>query len=82
LSNQIGSVIFIITVIRTGTYCTYTTTQFHIPPHTLIHTTHPRTLQHILNLAFTNRQDLIKKLNVVDGIADHRTVIIDVNISS
>ena len=35
----------------------------------------------ILDLVFTNRPGLIKKLNVVDGIADHNTVIIDVNIS-
>ncbi|KAK2174199.1 hypothetical protein NP493_818g02043 [Ridgeia piscesae] len=35
----------------------------------------------ILDLVFTNRPGLIKKLNVVDGIADHNTIIIDVNIS-
>ncbi len=35
----------------------------------------------ILDLVFTNRPGLIKKINVVDGIADHSTVIIDVNIS-
>ena len=35
----------------------------------------------ILDLVFTNRPGLIKKLNVVDGIADYSTVIIDVNIS-
>ena len=35
----------------------------------------------ILDLVFTNRPGLIKKLNVVDGISDHSTVIIDVNIS-
>ena len=35
----------------------------------------------IIDLVFTNRPVLIKKLNVVDGIADHSTVIIDVIIS-
>ena len=35
----------------------------------------------ILDLVFTNRPGLIKKLNVVDDISDHSTVIIDVNIS-
>ena len=35
----------------------------------------------ILDLVFTNRTWLIHKLNVVNGIADHNTVIIDVNIS-
>ena len=40
-----------------------------------------RNANNILDLVFTNRPGLIKKLNVVDGISDHSTVIIDVNIS-
>ena len=35
----------------------------------------------ILDLVLTNRPDLIKKLIVVDGVADHNTILIDINIS-
>ena len=34
-----------------------------------------------LDLVLTNRPDLIKKLSVVDGVADHNTILIDINIS-
>ena len=35
----------------------------------------------ILDLVLTNRPDLIKKTSVVDGVADHNTIVIDINIS-
>ena len=35
----------------------------------------------ILDLVLTNRPDLFKKLSVVDGVADHNTILIDINIS-
>ena len=35
----------------------------------------------ILDLVLTNRPDLIKKLSVVDGVADHNTILIDINTS-
>ena len=35
----------------------------------------------ILDLVLTNRPDLIKKLSVVDDMADHNTIVIDINIS-
>ena len=35
----------------------------------------------ILDLVLTNRPDIIKKLSVVDGVADHNTIVIDINIS-
>ena len=35
----------------------------------------------ILDLVLTNRPDLFKKLSVVDGVADHNTIVIDINIS-
>ena len=35
----------------------------------------------ILDLVLTNRPNLIKKLSVVDGVADHNTIVIDINIS-
>ena len=34
-----------------------------------------------LDIVLTNRPDLIKKLSVVDGVADHNTIFIDINIS-
>ena len=34
-----------------------------------------------LDLVLTNRPDLIKKLSIVDGVADHNTIVIDINIS-
>ena len=34
----------------------------------------------ILDLVLTNRPDLIKKLSVVDGVADHNSIVIDINI--
>ena len=37
--------------------------------------------KNIIVLVLTNMPDLIKKLSVVDGIADHSTVITDVTIS-
>ena len=30
----------------------------------------------ILDLVLTNRPDLIKKISVVDGVADHNTIVI------
>ena len=35
----------------------------------------------ILDLVLTNRPDLIKKLSVVDGVADHNDILIDINSS-
>ena len=35
----------------------------------------------ILDLVLTNRPYLIKKLSVVDGVADHNTILIYINIS-
>ena len=35
----------------------------------------------ILDIVLTNRPDLIKKLSVVDGVADHNTILIDINIT-
>ena len=35
----------------------------------------------ILDLVLTNKPDLIKKLSVVDGVAYHTTILIDINIS-
>ena len=35
----------------------------------------------ILDLVLTNRPDLIKKISVVNGVADHNIIVIDINIS-
>ena len=35
----------------------------------------------ILDRVLTNRPDLIKKLSIVDGVADYNTILIDINIS-
>ena len=35
----------------------------------------------IIDHVLTNRPDLIKKLSVVDGVADHNTILIDITVS-
>ncbi len=52
------------------------TQHVNVPTHT-----QGKSSNNILDLVLTNRPDLIKKLSVVDGVADHNTVLIDINIS-
>ena len=52
-----------------------------ITQHVNVHTHTQGNSNIIIDLVLTNRPDLIKKLSVVDGVADHNTILIDINIS-